>query len=550
MIGKRLMRAGVVVTSGLLLAGCFGGGSSKDSRTDPTAAVDLLPDAGTPQDGGTFTTIDPSDAPSLDPHKAASAYTGGGVSGIVYSKLLDFKVGREIPYGSMEVYGDLAESWKRSDDGKTWTFTLRKGVKFQNIAPVNGREFVAADVLCTVDRIKTLPGVQANLMVVVDSVTAPDPHTVVFNLNAPYAAFDETMANFYMTMLPCEGTRGEFDLATKPIGTGPFIMAQWDRKQQRIYKKNPDYFVKGKPHLDEFKIIIMADPVAQIAAFRTGQVDYFGSITETLLPTLVSTNPDAVVRRQMGMTEGWTFFNQNVKPFDNLKVRQAIQMSLDRDGMARTFSSPGYKLSGPIPPNIFGGLSPEESGKLTPYDPTAAKKLLAEAGYPNGFDVILTTTDGYGPVITNRAQWVQEDLKKIGITATLKVLDYATWFSTWQSKDYQMGYGYSSGLMTADEFLAAYWLSNGTRNWFNINDPKLDAMIMQQRSELDKDKREKLLLDTNRYIINNVANPVASYTNATIVVQQPYVHDLWGHPMYARSWVKDLWLGPEAPGRK
>jgi peptide/nickel transport system substrate-binding protein len=548
MIRTRARWLGAAACSTLLLAGCFSGGSnSADPEATPTSS--FLPDAGPPQDGGVFTTFDPSDAPTLDPHKAASAYTGGGVSGIVYSKLLDFKVGRTIPYGSMDVYGDLAESWNRSDDGKTWTFNLRKGVKFQNIAPVSGREFTSADVVCTVNRIQTLPGVQANLMQVVDAVEAPDPYTVIFKLNAPYAAFDETMANFYMTMLPCEGTRGEFDLGTQPIGTGPFMLKSWERKQERVYVKNPDYFVKGKPHLDEIRVVIMADPAAQIAAFRTGELDYI-SVTEQLLPTLTNTNPDAVVRRQMGTTEGWTFMNQNVKPFDDVRVRQAVQLALDRDGMAKAFASPGYQLSGPIPPIIFGGLPRDESAEVTPYDPAAAKKLLAEAGYPNGFDIVLSTTDGYGPVITNRAQWVQQDLKKIGINATLKVMDYATWFSTWEAEDYEMGFGYSSGLMTADEFLSSYWLSDGSRNWFNIDDPELDKMILDQRSELDRDKREEMLLNINRYILENQANPISSYTNGTIVVQQPYVHDLWGHPMYARSYAKDLWLGPEAPGRK
>src|SRR6185312_7350029 len=109
----------------------------------------------------------------LDGMKSPSAYTHASISGIVYSKLLEFKVGRDIPFGSMGVRGDLAEKWGHSEDGLTWTFNLHKGVKFQNVAPVNGREFTSADVVCTVDRIKKLPGVQKNLVDLVSSIDTP-----------------------------------------------------------------------------------------------------------------------------------------------------------------------------------------------------------------------------------------------------------------------------------------------------------------------------------------------------------------------------------------
>jgi peptide/nickel transport system substrate-binding protein len=145
-------------------------------------------------------------------------------------------------------------------------------------------------VACTVDRIKTMPGVQKNLMDVVDAVGTPDDNTVVFTLNTAYAAFDETMASFYMEILPCEGTRGQFDLAQQAIGTGPFILQKWDRKVQRTYVKNPDYFVPGKPHLDQVVVLIMSDPASALAAFRTGQLDAFPPSDQNY-SSLLTTNP-------------------------------------------------------------------------------------------------------------------------------------------------------------------------------------------------------------------------------------------------------------------
>lgn len=149
-----------------------------------------------------------------------------------------------------------------------------------------------------------------------------------------------------------------------------------------------------------------------------------------------------------------------------------------------------------------------------------------------------------------RAQFVQEDLKAIGINAQLKVLDYATFYTTWAAKDYQIGYGYLTTMMSVDEYLSSIWASDGTRNWFNINDPKLDELIGEQRGSLDQDKREKKLMEINEYILDKVANPVMSYTVSNPSVQAPYVHDVWTHPEYATGYWRDVWLGPEAPGRK
>jgi peptide/nickel transport system substrate-binding protein len=532
-----------------LVAGCFPAGSKAGDNTTKGPDSGLPIDAGAPQPGGVYTFNDVADAPTLDPTKAASYYTQNAVAGVVYSKLLEFKTGRDVPYGSMEVEGDLAESWKRSDDGLVWTINLRKGVKFQNIAPVNGREFTSADVLCTMNRIKTLPGVQLNRIDVAETITAPDAYTVVFKLKEAFAAFDENLASPYMSILPCEGTTGAFDLTSTAIGTGPFILDSWKRTQERVYKRNPDYFVAGKPYLDGVKVVIMTDPAAAIAAFRTGQLDSTG-VTETLLPTVTTTNPDTVVRRQEATTEGITFMTESVKPFDNVQVRNAIALALDRKGMAKTFSAAGPSMSGPVPSILFGGISSDESDKLTPFDPTAARKLLADAGYPNGFDITMTTSDGWGPTIVNRAQWVQEDLKKIGINVTLKVLDYATFYTTWAAKDYELGYGYLTGMMSADEYLSSLYLGNGTRNWFNASDPKLDQMIVAQRGILNDKDREKALEDISRYILKNGSNPIMSYTADAITVEHPYVHELWAHPQYARPFLKSMWLGADAPGRK
>ena len=539
----------------LVLAACGGGssgGGGSDGVVDSDAVTGVtngeLPADGPAEAGGILRILDASDAPTLDPHKSPTAFTQSAVSGLVYSKLVGLKTGRDLPFGSQELEPDLATEWKSSNGGSTWTFTLAKGVKWQNVAPVNGREFTSADVKCTVQRIQTLPGVQKNLMDIVASVDDSDPYTVVFNLSAPFATFDQTMSNFYLSILPCEGTRGEFNLGEVAIGTGPFILEKWERKVQRTYVKNPNYFVAGKPHLDGVNIVIMADPASQLAALRTGELD-ISAVSNQLYPSLISTNPEMVVRNNVGLTNVVANFNMAVAPFTDLRVRKAVSLAWDRQGQGSAFLD-AFKLSGPYPAELDGGMSLEDQDKKLPYDPEAAKKLLAEAGFPNGLDIELLTTDGYGPVILNGAQWLQQDLKDVGINASLKVVDYATYWSTLAAEDYQMSYAYTTAYPTADEWLNSLYVTNGPKNNFNISDPKLDKMVADQRGILDRDDRIEALEKINDYIVESLMNPVMGYSAGGYTAQHPYVHNYYATGGYERPTLDEVWLGPDAPSRK
>jgi peptide/nickel transport system substrate-binding protein len=560
----QLVRAGAALSAIGLLAGCFGGSSNGGGAVDNAGGTaksktesvvnGTMPSDGPAEDGGVLTIQESTDAATLDVQKSGAAAGFTATVGRVYSKLLDFDTGKDIPYGStVKVHGDLAESYESSKDGLTWTFKLRKGVKWQNIAPVNGRLFTSADVACTINRIQTLPGIQKNLTDVIQTTATPDDSTVVFTLNTPYAAFDTTMATYFMAILPCEGTRGEFNMAEQAIGTGPFILKDWKRKQERTYVKNPDYFVKGKPHLDQIRTIIQTDPAAAVAAFRTGDLDYTASqttISPELVPAIVATNPDAVVRAQLSLATTQITFNQAVKPFDDYRVRKAFAMAWDRPGMGQIYYPNGFALAGAYPSTMFGAMTSKELLDRVPFDPAAAKKLLADAGFPNGLDVELLCTDGYGPIYLNQAQLVQQDLKNIGVNAKLKVLDYATYISTFQAKNYTMTYGISTGAAEPDEWLQAVYKTNGPRNWFNSGTPELDKKIAAQRGILNRDDREKALHELSLYITENVLNPVLSFQGSTLQLQQPYVHNLWNNPQAGPSFFTDVWLDKKAPGRK
>lgn len=241
--------------------------------------------------------------------------------------------------------------------------------------------------------------------------------------------------------------------------------------------------------------------------------------------------------------------NQAAKPFQNLQVRKAVSMAIDREGMMNTIR-PGGKLMGPVSADLPGALSEKDIKSLQPYDPDKAKKLLAEAGYPDGFETKIIVTNGYGEVVVSEAQWVQEDLAKIGIKAEIEMQDYATYFTkSWAGKQYQMGSGLQTPWLTADDSLIGMWYSKGTRNWFNINDPELDKMILDQRSILDPDERNKELQAIQKYILKNISSPMILYTYNQIVLYGGYVHNIHPQPEYGYRHVMDMWLDKDAPGR-
>lgn len=538
---KMLRTTVAVLVCGGLATACGGSGGSGGGSAEGAGKV--VEEDGPPQDGGVLHMAATAEAVSLDPQRQSS-YTVHGAVGSVYSRLVAFKTGPDEEYGTSELESDLAESWETPDEGITWTFKLRQGVKFHNKPPVNGRELTSADVLCTMDRIKTLPGHQVGLLANVADISAPDDYTVTFKLQRPFIAFEETMANPFLVILPCEATNGGFDPAADAIGTGPFVLESWARDQERVYVKNEDYFEEGLPHLDGYTVTLMPDAQAQIAALRSGKIDMISALSteKRQVESLVDQIDGLQLVEEQGATQTRVYMNAEKKPFDSLEVRRAVALAIDKQGMVDTIRS-GGELTGPITPTFFGALPTAEVEDLIGYDPDEAKKLLAKAGFPDGFDVTMVVTTGYGETISREAQWIQEDLSKVGINVTLDVQDYATYISdTWPKGKYDIIYGLQTPMLSADEYLSTEWLSTGTRNWSNVNDPKLDEMILAQKEITDSATREEALQEIDRYIMEKVSTPLPLYVYDSQTLLSGNIRGYYPHPDYSTREYQDVWL--------
>lgn len=493
-----------------------------------------------PKYGGTLTTANSAHPDTLDPHKTASIYTHG-IVGMVYNKLVTYPTGAD-QYSDYSVIPDLAHDWEISEDQLEYTFHLRDDVKWQDIPPVNGRPFVADDVIVTMERIQDV-GHHSYMLANVEKIESSDDHTVVFTLNKPSAAFLDYMANHFMWILPREAVEGEIDLDNTAIGTGPFILEKFDRNIETVFRKNPDYFIEGLPYLDKVITKIIPDPSARLAAYRSEQLDIIGELSPEDIQVLEAQFENQVKFDPLYFTNSRIFVNMEKAPFDDIRVRKAISMAIDRKEIAERIWGGGV-VAGPIPSHMGDWTIPvDEREDLQPYDPEQAKHLLSEAGYPDGFDTTVMTTEGYGPQFVRTAEWILEDLRQIGINAELEIVEYATWFSDrWPDKKYDIGVGPQFVLSEPDEILTNYYESSGHLNWFGISDSTLDNMIEEQRVILDRQERLEKIHDIQRYILNDLVNPIEIATPYTTTLHRGYVKDYYPHASYGSIHTQRVWL--------
>ncbi|MBD8554195.1 ABC transporter substrate-binding protein [Rhizobium sp. CFBP 8762] len=377
-----------------------------------------------PAQGGDIVITYKDDIATLDP---AIGYDWVNWSMIksLYSRLMDYTP------GTPDLVPSLAESFDVSSDGLTYTFKLRKGVKFSN-----GRDVVASDVKYSIERavdpktqgpgagffgaIAGFEDVSGGKATTLSGIETPDDGTVIFKLSRPDATFLHVLAINFASVVPREAVEAAGgDFGKKPVGSGTFVLKEWTIGQRLVFERNKNYFVKDMPHVDSFTVEVGQEPLVALLRLQKGEVDIAGDGVPPAKFLEIKNSPDGanIIVDGEQLHTGYVTLNTKVAPFDDVKVRQALNMAINKERITRILNGRATAANQPLPP-LMPGYDKGFTGYA--YDVAKAKALLAEAGYADGFETVLysTNTDPQPRI----AQAIQQDLAAVGVKAEVRAL--------------------------------------------------------------------------------------------------------------------------------
>jgi peptide/nickel transport system substrate-binding protein len=399
-------------------------------------------------------------------------------------------------------------------------------VRFHNVPPVNGRELTAEDVKYSIERQMTdQPGKFQHAYFFLGklaNIETPDRYTVVFTTKTPYAPFMNYIASPWTVIVAREVVEQYGDLQRHAIGTGPFIMQAYRRDQEAVFIRNPHYFKKGLPYLDAVRIQYVIDPATATAAFRGRQTD-ISTLEFVDVESIKAAAPGVHVAEIVSMfpvvlrTQPYDDQRPLKAPFSEKKVRQAIQAAVKPEEYIQiTRGGWGLPMVGPIPPNRKPWALPE-SDRPT-YDPQKAKQWLAEAGYPNGFEVELIVGAPHDNV--KDAQVVKEQLARVGITVHVKTMETAQYFNKTYAYDYSMSVHTMLSGEEPEESFRPYFGAHAT--YYRWGNRELQRLIDEQAQVLNQALRVELVHKIQRLILDEAPN-MFLYTPIYHVGVQPWV---------------------------
>lgn len=465
----------------------------------PATAQDYTPDPNA-KAGGTITITYKDDVATLDP---AIGYDWQNWSMIksLFDGLMDY-----VP-GTTTLRPGLAESYEISEDGLTYTFKLRAGVKFHN-----GREMTAEDVKYSLDRVTnpetqspgagffgSIAGFENAGPGGLSGVEVTDPLTVKITLSRPDATFLHVMALNFASVVPKEAVDAAAgDFGKQPVGTGAFKLAEWTLGQRLVFEKNADYWRAGVPYLDGVIFEVGQEPVVALLRLQNGEVDVPGDGIPPAKFVEVMGDPAQAAQVVQGgqLHTGYITLNVTAPPFDKVEVRKAVNMAINKDRITQIINGRAVPATQPLPPSM-PGYTGGYAGYA--YDVEGAKALLAEAGLADGFetDLYVMNTDP-NPRI---AQAIQQDLAAIGITANIQSLAQANVIEAGGAGTAPMIW--SGGMAWIADFpdpsnfygpiLGCAGAGEGGWNWSKFCDASLDAMAVQADSLSDPASAEERL---------------------------------------------------------
>lgn len=502
------------------------------------AAGLLAPVAGapavTPKRGGTLNATFSSDPAHFDPHRGTTAQN---FVPLVYNGLVRFKTGTQVRVDEFVIEPDLAERWEISPDGLVYTFRLRRGVRFHDKPPVNGRELTSDDVVWSIQRMldQNPENIKRDLFSVIKSAEAVDRYTVRITLTEPFAPLLDNLATVFASIVP----KAEIDYKQVVIGTGPFMLDSFTRGSRYVYKRHPSYFERGQPYLDEIVIHILRDFATRAAALRAGRIDVVDLLPYGQALPIIREGTLAWERYQ-GIFSVHLRLNAAKAPLDNEKVRQALSLALNRQAIAIALGGGEGVVNGPVPTGL--GRWAMDWRKL-PYftrDVNKARQMLREAGFPNGF-----TIEGVGGASPDNRRVIMEAIKaqwaQIGVTFNFRLVDTASVQRIRFQKDFTILADNFTLSSDPDSYLFLEYHSKSSGNVGSYADREVDRLLEAQRRELDPAKRVALVHQTQALIaqkgwIITTGDPIY------VSLAWPYVKGFRHNNINQYLPLKNVWL--------
>jgi len=446
---------------------------------------------------------------SLNP-QIVTTTTGMDVGRPMFNTLVEF------PPGSTTIGPGLAESWTISEDGKEYTFRLRHGVRFHsNEAFHPTRDLNADDVLFSLLRqwkedhpYHKVSGIRYDYFLdlgmgdLLSSIDAPDPYTVRIRLTRPDAVFLANLAMPFNAILSAEyadtmlraGTPERLD--QEPIGTGPFAFVSYQKDMTVRYQRFPEYWGERQP-IDTLVFAITPNPVVRLTKLKSGECHLMAFPSPADVPKIQS-DPSLVLMKKEELNIGYLAMNTTMKPFDDVRVRRAVNMAIDKEAIVEAIQpGAGVVAKNPIPPTLW---SYNNAVKDYSFDIDEAQRLLVEAGYPDGFETDLwymPVSRPYNPNGKRVGEMIQSDLSKIGIRARLVTDEWSQYRTKLQAGEAPIAlFGWTGDNGDPDNFLhvllgclAARPGGNNVAKWCN---PDYDALVTRAKLTTDRAARESL----------------------------------------------------------
>ena len=458
------------------------------------------------------------------------------------------------PLNTMEtIRPELATSWAWDESKTKLTFKLRSDVKWHD-----GKPFTAKDVVCTMDLLqgKAKDRFRKNPRKVwwsnLKETVANGDYEVTMHLNRPQPSFVALFATGYNPVYPCHVPAAT--MRTKPIGTGPFKLAEFKSNESVKLVRNPDYFKKGQPYLDGIDFRVIANRSTRILSFVAGDLDmtFTLDLTPPLVRDIMSQSPKAHCEIPPTNNSINLIVNRDKAPFDNEKLRQALALTLDRQAFNTIIYEGKTKLGGFMmaPPEGSWGMPPEVVAKLPGYGGTVeanraeAKKIMEGLGYTQSNPLKLKISTRNVPLYRDPAVILIDQLKTINVEAELEVVDASIWFGKVARGDYTVGLNATAGALDdPDVQLYENYSCGSERNYTKYCNKEVDALTDKQSQEFDVAKRKQIVWEIETLIAKDVARPII-FQGIAGLCWHPYVKNFTLHQnsLYNNWRMDDVWL--------